>query len=596
MQDGQGLIKKFLDYKPVTVLLINKVIESNPDTRVVDVIWETDNTLLMAYEVSVCAYLSMKYMAILHKNYNFTLFVWDNRGKLWSNMTKHRFNMRELKFYFEDKNDLKSIEQLSKSYVVYLNHFKYVLDFNFDEKWRERFGPKLARNLQYNLLENSISIQFQSSIKITLESNIRNIKLVNDKMEGVARVVRSGLMCKRPFKYEFPEYYEFVNNIDMSIDSYVDPVQAFLESSSQAQDENVLEESDRKTYEESVERSTDSEDDATFVELDITIRKPKKGIVYRKSDKYIEYTCGLGFGITNIIESTHKDQISGSEGATVESSGTEEATISLDETLKSIDETLNFIDQTLSSIDKKLTVLENNENLRDKSTDLSYKIPKSLDEKYNFLQKHTRSLTEKYNSLFKKHNSPDKTTDKSSNTTDNTPNTVDKPTNSMDKPTNSMDKRLIWSTDNYDEPIVRVILFDGPGVKYLLGQKRNYTIHFFSCMDNWQEITGKTLNLGTLRMIDRRGDEIRYPNIITHFTKFQLYVKPYAACHRIMYKEQEIWASREKGVITELDFLILQILENKVNLYFRDKTVKRFKLSNGQISLISKGNSTYKQH
>ncbi|EAN31599.1 hypothetical protein TpMuguga_04g00247 [Theileria parva strain Muguga] len=729
-ENGQELVKRFIDFKTVTVLLFNKVIETNPDTGVVEVIWETQDTLYTAFEISVCTYSNMKYFAILHKNYNYTLFIWDTNGQKWENITESRLNLRELKFYFDDETDVKSIEQLSKSYVVYLNQFKYVIDFHFDEKLRERFGYRLARNLQYNLLENTIQIQFESAIKVTLEPNIKLIKLWNNKFEPVVRRVISGLMSRRPYR-KTPEYFEYVNNINILKDSdvnkeFVDTSVTFLlpvcqsdnesdtyteESTGATDPENeksdpdsqesdpqneesddqidesdeYVEESDGQTCEESEGISSESEDDGErSIGLDITQRKSKRGFVYQKTDQFIEFICRCGHGIVTIFESTpnntdkaadttditadttdkaadSKDQSSktggenlktaeGATGTTDESSGTAGASSSPDETLNAIDEALDSLDDSLNTIDETLVSLDEPVNTIDVTTNTidepvntrdkklgyldkkgNYLLKKrSLkDEKKDFLDKKCNYLDKASKPPYKKENSPDKTSntasepptttdnksttvDKTAATTDNKPTTVDnkpdtvdnkpspkaKKLKTVDKKLDDVDKKVIWSTINYGDPVLRVVIFEGSDTKYLLGQKDDYSFHFFTWTADcsWSDMTEKRVNLDNLKMLDRDGHEIRYPNIIAHFTNFQLYIKPSIPCHKIMYKNQEVWESKEKGVLSDLYEILIKVLENEVTLHFKNNFAKRFDLFNDQLVLFSQGTSLCKYH
>uniref|UniRef100_A0A3B0MMG7 SfiI-subtelomeric related protein family member n=1 Tax=Theileria annulata TaxID=5874 RepID=A0A3B0MMG7_THEAN len=594
------VFRRFHDYKPTTIVLINKVVETRPVSGEETVIWKTDNTLYTAYQVSICTYQNLRYLAILHKNYDYTLFSRENTAKTWDDITLSRLNMRELRFYFEDERDLSFVQQLSKSYVVYLNQFRYVIDFNFDQKLLDKYTFRLASNLQYNILEDTISVQYVNGLKVTLNPGVRNIKLYYNKISNISKQKISTMMTRRHFIYKLPEYFEFVNNINktgMKKDNESDNESDMeTETSSETEDKydgpphdiysgNEVDMNPETSTGTETKYDTPAPEIPSNTESDMKSEDQSENKPDKQTEAKPEENSGnkvnnvnkegenTGNG-NNTSDSADSNTIVGDDKSEEKKStdGTNSSSEEEGEDLE-VSDTKTFEESdSLSSDSEMYSRYNESDDEHSKLIELDINVRKAkISHKYIRRDKYFEFSCISGYEFVKIYESS----------------------------LGPQDKKEIWSTHDQNESVIKVMLLEGNHTKYLMGLRYNYRFFLYKWKIEgmtWVEITDKKVSLDNLRMIDVNGAEIRNPNIIASFHEFQLEVIPRITCHKIYYKSQKMWEDTEKKVLPKIDIIIIKILEDKVNIFFKNGQVKRFELYSDRMLLISQGLSTYESH
>ncbi|XP_952652.1 uncharacterized protein TA13350 [Theileria annulata] len=185
---GKWIKRAFTNYNNKQNYVFNKIIDSIDEKGKENIIWEAKEPLQLALFVSLCLYNNgQKYVGIIHKNYNYSLLKYTNEIKKWVDITESKMNLSKLKFYFDDENDSKHIQDHDFEYFVDFFRMNYNVNFVFPENDCDNsLRGKLPQTFQYNLIDDTMCIKFDKHKPLPIDPAKTNIK-INDSNHYISR-------------------------------------------------------------------------------------------------------------------------------------------------------------------------------------------------------------------------------------------------------------------------------------------------------------------------------------------------------------------------------------------------------------------------
>uniref|UniRef100_A0A3B0NHV6 SfiI-subtelomeric related protein family member, putative n=1 Tax=Theileria annulata TaxID=5874 RepID=A0A3B0NHV6_THEAN len=144
------------------------------------------------------------------------------------------------------------------------------------------------------------------------------------------------------------------------------------------------------------------------------------------------------------------------------------------------------------------------------------------------------------------------------------------------------DTEIIWEQNDPTEIVRHVSLLNGTA-KYVIIFSSYYRYKLFKCSSDrtWENITENVIEMGKFTFYDQCDRTIDPSEISVDFFKFQFELK--INCHKVVYDETKICESGE--VNHKLRTMVVKLLENRVDLFYTEKLVKRLLIKDNKVQI-----------
>ncbi|XP_953451.1 SfiI-subtelomeric fragment related protein family member, putative [Theileria annulata] len=156
----------------------------------------------------------------------------------------------------------------------------------------------------------------------------------------------------------------------------------------------------------------------------------------------------------------------------------------------------------------------------------------------------------------------------------------------------NFENSLIWSSEN-NEYSKEVILINDIKT-YLLTLTSSYKCLIFTCDDqNWENISHLGIDLTKFKFYDNNYNLISTCDFDACIKNCDCIITFNVDCHMVEYENIKLWSVSENSDYVKLSLICINILINRLNIFFLNHTVRRFIINNSNVNFISEDISTY---